>query len=86
MPPRYLLWLLLVCSVGGGHVLMYHPWSTRSHRQQNNALLEGLLARGHRVTGVVPQSTEIKNVNYTEIIVEDRSVAQPPLASIHCAG
>ena len=82
---RYLLWILLVCSVGGGHVLMYHPWSTRSHRQQNNALLEGLLARGHRVTGVVPQSTHFNNINYTEIIVEDRSVGQPPPAH-HCPG
>ena len=50
---------------------MYHPWSTRSHRQQNNALLEGLLARGHLVTGVVPQSTHIDHTNYTEILVED---------------
>ena len=50
---------------------MYHPWSTASHRQQNNALLEGLLARGHTVTGVTPQGTHVTSLNYTEIVVED---------------
>ena len=53
------------------HILMFHPWNTKSHRIQQNALLEGFLARGHRVTGVFPQSSNIKNERYTEIVVED---------------
>ena len=50
---------------------MYHPWSTASHRLQNNAVLEGLLARGHSVTGVTPQPSHVTSLNYTEIVVED---------------
>merc|ERR1719320_1751698 len=53
------------------HILMFHPWNTKSHRIQQNALLEGFLARGHRVTGVFPQSSSIKHDRYTEIVVED---------------
>ena len=53
------------------HILMFHPWNTRSHRIQQNALLEGLLARGHLVTGVFPQQSAIINPNYTEIVVAD---------------
>lgn len=55
-----------------GHVLLYHPWNTKSHRMTQNALLQGLLARGHEVTGVFPQHSDIRNENYTEIVVEDR--------------
>ena len=51
---------------------MYFPWNTRSHRMQQNAILEGMLARGHRVTGVFPQKYKEKHQNYTEIIVQDR--------------
>ena len=54
-----------------GQILMYHPWNTKSHRIQQNALLQGLLAKGHRVTGVFPQKSEIKNENYTEIVVHN---------------
>ena len=53
------------------HILMFHPWNTKSHRIQQNALLEAFLARGHRVTGVFPQSSSIKHDRYTEIVVED---------------
>jgi len=55
-----------------GHVLLYHPWNTKSHRMTQNAILQGLLARGHQVTGVFPQNSDIRNENYTEIVVEDR--------------
>ena len=66
---------LLLCFLPGyfsSHLLMYVPWNTRSHRMQQNAILEGMLARGHRVTGVFPQKYKEKHQNYTEIIVEDR--------------
>ena len=53
------------------HILMFHPWNTKSHRIQQSALLEGLLAKGHRVTGVFPQSSSIRHDRYTEIVVED---------------
>ena len=53
------------------HILMFHPWNTKSHRIQQNALLEGLLARGHTLTGVFPQGSNIKNERYTEIVVPD---------------
>ena len=53
------------------HILMFHPWNTKSWRIQQNALLEGLLARGHRVTGVFPRESSIKNERYTEIVVAD---------------
>ena len=66
-----LVLLSVILSARGSHILMYHPWSTRSHRQQNNALLEGLLAKGHTVTGVLPQGTHVTSLNYTEIVVED---------------
>jgi len=57
------------------HILLYFPWTTRSHRIQQNSLLEGLLARGHKVTGVFPQPSNIRNPLYTELIVEDRLAA-----------
>ena len=53
------------------HILMFHPWNTKSHRIQQNALLSGFLARGHRVTGVFPQESNIMSERYTEIVVED---------------
>jgi hypothetical protein len=54
------------------HILMFHPWNTKSHRIQQNALLSGFLARGHRVTGVFPQESDIRSERYSEIVVEDR--------------
>ena len=56
---------------GPGHILMFHPWNTRSHRIQQNALLEALLARGHRVIGVFGQASDITSDNYTEIVVSN---------------
>ena len=53
------------------HILMFHPWNTKSHRIQQNALLSGFLARGHRVTGVFHQGSDIRSERYTEIVVED---------------
>ena len=58
-------------STAPGHILMFHPWNTKSHRILQNALLEGFLARGYTVTGVFPQGSKIKNEKYTEIVVED---------------
>ena len=56
----------------GKHILMFHPWGTKSHRGQLNALLEGLLNNGHKVTGVFPNKSNIIREGYTEIVVEDR--------------
>jgi len=62
----------------GKVILLHHPINTRSHRIQQDALLEGLLARGHRVVGVFPQEGGRHLLNhplYTEILVEDRLAA-----------
>jgi len=56
----------------GKVILLYHPINTKSHRNQQNAIAEGLLSRGHRVIGVYPQSRPIENPLFTEIVVEDR--------------
>eukprot|EP00092_Neocalanus_flemingeri_P026671 GFUD01028916.1.p1 GENE.GFUD01028916.1~~GFUD01028916.1.p1 ORF type:complete len:551 (-),score=119.39 GFUD01028916.1:114-1766(-) len=53
------------------HILIFHPWSTRSHMMQQTALLKGLLAKGHLVTGVFPFATNIEDDGYTEFVVED---------------
>ena len=53
------------------HILMFHPWGTRSHMQQLTALLDGLLKSGNDVTGVFARKTEIVHQHYTEIIVKD---------------
>ena len=66
---KYLLVKYFLCSTDT--ILMFHPWNTKSHRFQQNALLQGLLARGHHVIGVFPQSSDIRNANYTEIVVHD---------------
>jgi len=58
-------------SSDSSHILMFFPWNTKSHRIMQNALLEGLLARGHKVTGVFPQKSNIKHEHYTEIVVLD---------------
>ena len=62
--------LVSVCC--GETILMFSPWNTRSLRIQQNAILEGLLDRGHRVTGVFPQEYQSKHENYTEIVVNSR--------------
>ena len=56
----------------GDHLVIYAPWNTRSHRMLQDALLEGVLAKGHRVTGVFPQEYQEKHENYTEILVNDK--------------
>ena len=53
------------------HVLMFHPWGTRSHMHQLTALLQGLLSSGNQVTAVFARNTEIRHQNYEEIIVAD---------------
>ena len=72
MLTRLSILLTLLSGCQGEHLLMYFPWNTRSHRMQQNAILEGMLAQGHTVTGVFPQKYKEKHQNYTEIIVEDR--------------
>ena len=52
------------------HILMYHPWGTKSHRVQQHALLVGLLNAGHTVTGVFPENSNIIHDGYTEIVVD----------------
>ena len=64
---------LLPAFLLGDHLLMYVPWNTRSHRMQQDAVLEGMLARGHKVTGVFPQKYHSHHENYTEIVVNDKS-------------
>ena len=54
------------------HILMYHPWGTKSHRGQQNALINGLLDRGHIITGVFADESNLNHENYTEIIIETR--------------
>ena len=39
---------------------------------QQDAVLEGMLARGHKVTGVFPQKYHSQHENYTEILVRER--------------
>ena len=56
------------------HILMYHPWGTKSHRGQQNALLIGLLSKGHIVTGVFSDESDVRHENYTEIIVKTRYI------------
>ena len=46
------------------HILMYHPWSTRSNMMQQKALLRGILSKGYHVTGVFPHATNIEDVRY----------------------
>ena len=53
------------------HILMFHPWGTRSHMHQLTALLLGLLSSGNLVTAVFARKTEIMHQNYEEIIVAD---------------
>ena len=65
------------------HILMYHPWGTKSHRQQQHALLLGLLNAGHTVTGVFPEKSSIIHDGYTEIVVETRYIPQNMLSYIY---
>ena len=53
------------------HILLHFPWNTKSHRILQNTLLLGLLDSGYTVTGVFPQSSDIKHSKYTEIVVSD---------------
>ena len=53
------------------HILLYHPWTTRSHMMQQTSLLRGLLEKGYHVTAVFPYPTGIDNPRYEEILVED---------------
>ena len=63
---------MIVRDVNVKHILMYHPWGTKSHKGQQHALLLGLLDRGHMVSGVFHEGSNIIHDGYTEIIVETR--------------
>ena len=53
------------------HILMFHPWGTRSHMNQFKPLIIGLLKAGNSITAVFTRETNIVHDDYTEIIVED---------------
>ena len=55
-----------------GHILVFHNAGTRSHLIAMNALVEGLLEQGHRVTSVIYAESKIVNDNYKEILIEDK--------------
>ena len=52
------------------HILMYHPWGTKSHRGQQRALILGLLQNGHKILGVFADESDLKHENYTEVVVD----------------
>ena len=54
------------------HILMYHPWGTKSHRGQQRALILGLLQNGHKILGVFADESDLKHENYTEVVVDTR--------------
>ena len=53
------------------HILMFHPWGTKSHMGQLKVLVKGLLESGNSVTGVFVRKTGIQHDDYVELIVED---------------
>ena len=55
-----------------GHILFFHNAGTRSHLIAMNALAEGLVEYGHRVTTVFYAKSNIVHENYKEILIEDR--------------
>jgi hypothetical protein len=38
---------------------------------QQNALIQGLLAKGYHITAVIPYASEIVGVGYKDVVVED---------------
>ena len=55
-----------------GHILFFHNAGTRSHLIAMNALAEGLVENGHRVTTVFYAKSNLVHENYKEILIEDR--------------
>ena len=55
-----------------GHVLIFHNAGTRSHLMALNALAEGLVEHGNKVTSIIYAESKIANENYREILVEDK--------------
>ena len=53
------------------HILMFHPWGTRSHMEQLKVLVKGLLKSGNAVTGVFVWKTGIEHDDYVELLIED---------------
>ena len=56
----------------GYHILLFHSAGTKSHLNIFRPLAEGLLEKGHRVTTAFYAPSDIKNENYTEILLPDR--------------
>ena len=54
------------------HILMYHPWGTKSHRGQQNPVILALLEKGHTVTGIFSEKGDIIHERYNELIVSTR--------------
>lgn len=54
------------------HIMMFFPWSTKSHRGQQIVLLQGLLDKGHTITAIFSGKSGIVHERYTEIIVNTR--------------
>ena len=55
-----------------GHILFFHNAGTRSHLIALNALAEGLVEHGHRVTSVQYMKSNINHENYTEVLIQDK--------------
>ena len=55
-----------------GHILIFHNAGTRSHLIALNALTEGLLNNGHRVTLLAYAKSNLVHQNYKELIIKDR--------------
>ena len=55
-----------------GHILFFHNAGTRSHLIALNALAEGLVEHGHRVTSVQYMKSNIRHENYTEVLIQDK--------------
>lgn len=55
-----------------GHILFFHNAGTRSHLIALNALAEGLVDHGHRVTSVQYMKSNIQHENYTEVLIQDK--------------
>ena len=61
----------LLSASDGYEVLIFHDLGTKSHLIQLYPIVEGLLDKGHKVTGVYFNSAKISHENYTEILIEN---------------
>jgi len=66
---RCFVFLLLFPLFKCYHILLLHNMGTKSHLITMKPVLEEMLERGHKVTSIIYSTLELKNQNYTEIIV-----------------